>query len=182
MMNNKRKHIDNQEITLLIERYFEGLTTTDEEALLQHYFQQEPIDDDLLIYKPLFAAWADLREMPEELILTASNLTERDTKDDASGAKNLLKMNALRSSQKQFAFFAVNKWKIVSMASGVAAILVIGFFTLFYESPTVNYVMIDGQKYTDKTLIMHNFEQSLDNVKIDMNDMLSEFQTLDIEP
>ncbi|MDR1113078.1 MAG: hypothetical protein LBL18_04880 [Bacteroidales bacterium] len=147
--------MDNQEITLLIERYFEGLTTTAEETQLRHYFQQAQIADNLLIYKPLFVALSDLREMPQPLI-------------------------HLPKTAKKNHF--TSRLKIVSIASGFAAALIIGFFALFYESTTANYVMIDGRKYTDKTLIMHNFEQSLDNVKIDMNDMLSEFQTLDIEP
>jgi hypothetical protein len=155
MMNNKRKHIDNQKIMLLIERYFEGLTTTADEIRLRHYFQQTQIADNLLIYKPLFVTLSELHEMPQSLV----RLPE-------TTKKNRLPLIL----------------KIVSIASGVAATLIVGFFALFYEPPATNYVMIDGQKYTDKILIMHNFEQSLDNVKIDMNDMLSEFQTLDIEP
>lgn len=154
-MNNKRKYIDNQKIALLIENYFEGLTTTAEEAQLRHYFQQAQISDNLLIYKPLFVALSDLHEMPQPI-------------------------TCLPETAKKNRF--TSRLKIMSIASGFAAALIIGFFALFHESPTANYVMIDGQKYTDKTLIMHNFEQSLDNVKIDMNDMLSEFQTLDIEP
>jgi hypothetical protein len=156
MMNNKSKHINEVEITLLIERYFEGQTTVSEEALLRRYFQQGQIADNLLIYKPLFAALADLREMPEE----AHPYSRIKVKEAHNGLF----------------------WKIVVATSGIAAALLIGFFTFFYEQQNKNYVMIDGQKYTDKTLIMHNFEQSLDNVKIDMNDMLSELQTLDIEP
>lgn len=154
-MNNKSKHINEKEITLLVERYFEGQTTVGEEALLRCYFQQEQIADNLLIYRPLFKAFADLREMSEEAY-------------PHSRVRVKLAHNGLL-------------WKIAVATSGIAATLLIGFFTFFHEPPIKNYVMIDGQKYTDKTLIMHNFEQSLDNVKIDMNDMLSELQTLEIE-
>jgi hypothetical protein len=177
MMKNKSKHIDNRKITLLIESYFEGLTTSTEEALLRHYFQQDQIADNLLIYKPLFVEWYDLREMSHRY-----SCFRRDPFVKSQTVGIFQNPNKVQNFVRIRLTYKTLTWKIISAAGGIAAVLFICFFSLFHESDAKTYVMIDGQKYSDKTLIMHNFEQSLDNVKIDMNDMLSELQTLDIEP
>jgi len=46
--------MNQQQIKILLEKYFEGETNLQEEAQLARYFQQENIAEDLLQYKPLF--------------------------------------------------------------------------------------------------------------------------------
>ena len=42
------------DIELLIERYFEGLTTSEEETMLRHFFMYDEVPEKMMIYKPLF--------------------------------------------------------------------------------------------------------------------------------
>lgn len=46
--------MNHQTVKILLDKYFEGETNLQEEAQLNHYFQQENIPDDLLAYRPLF--------------------------------------------------------------------------------------------------------------------------------
>ena len=46
--------MNQQNIKILLEKYFEGETNLQEEAQLARYFQQENIAEDLVQYKPLF--------------------------------------------------------------------------------------------------------------------------------
>ena len=50
-----------EEINVLLQRYFDGATTLDEERLLQRYFTESPIDDALKVYRPLFTYFAQER-------------------------------------------------------------------------------------------------------------------------
>jgi len=43
------------DIKHLLEQYFEGLTTAEEEALIRRYFSDGDLPDELRAYKPLFA-------------------------------------------------------------------------------------------------------------------------------
>ena len=42
------------EIELLLERYFEGLTTTEEETTLRRFFTSDEVPEKMQMYKPLF--------------------------------------------------------------------------------------------------------------------------------
>ena len=52
----------NNDINVLIEKYFEGLTSLDEEQKLRDYFQQENVPQHLEIYKSLFQYFTSERE------------------------------------------------------------------------------------------------------------------------
>jgi tRNA G46 methylase TrmB len=49
------------DIKALLEKYFEGLTSLEEEQALREYFQGEKIDPELKIYQPLFQFFANAR-------------------------------------------------------------------------------------------------------------------------
>ena len=42
------------DIEQLIERYFEGLTTSEDEATLRHFFMSDEVPEKMKMYKPLF--------------------------------------------------------------------------------------------------------------------------------
>lgn len=54
--------MDYKHIPALLERYFEGNTTLEEEAQLRAYFQQEDIPAALAPYRPLFQYFAEAKE------------------------------------------------------------------------------------------------------------------------
>ena len=47
--------MESVKIKKLLEAYFEGTTTLAEEKLLQDYFNNERVADDLIQYQPIFA-------------------------------------------------------------------------------------------------------------------------------
>ncbi|KAA6302404.1 MAG: hypothetical protein EZS26_001517 [Candidatus Ordinivivax streblomastigis] len=47
-------------IQSLLENYFEGLTSLQEEQLLREYFQSDAVDADLKVYQPMFQYFAIL--------------------------------------------------------------------------------------------------------------------------
>lgn len=53
-------------IRLLLDRYFEGETTLEEEKTLAAYFASADVADDLLPYRPMFGYFAEAREMEPE--------------------------------------------------------------------------------------------------------------------
>ena len=46
-----------------LDRYFEGQTSLEEEKALKKYFNQEVIEDDLLLFKPLFVSFEQERQV-----------------------------------------------------------------------------------------------------------------------
>ncbi|MDR0834892.1 MAG: hypothetical protein LBN93_12070 [Candidatus Symbiothrix sp.] len=56
---------DSTHITALIDKYFEGLTTLQEEQTLRDYFQTEPVAEALKMYQPMFQYFAAERPQPK---------------------------------------------------------------------------------------------------------------------
>ncbi|MCB0466353.1 MAG: hypothetical protein KDC78_11880 [Aequorivita sp.] len=61
----------------LLDAYFEGKTSLEEEKWLQNYFNNEKIADDLIQYKPIFAG---LKAAKEECSSKTFKLPEREPK------------------------------------------------------------------------------------------------------
>ncbi len=53
--------MDNRNINLLLDRYFEGQTTLEEEARLRAYFTGPNVEPELELYRPLFAGQIKMR-------------------------------------------------------------------------------------------------------------------------
>jgi hypothetical protein len=51
-----------KQITSLIEKYFEGLTTLEEEQLLRDYFRSENIPEEWKVYQPIFQFFSEERK------------------------------------------------------------------------------------------------------------------------
>ena len=121
------------EIEQLLEQYFEGLTTSEDEAKLRRFFTTAIVPEYLMIYKPLF------KYFDEEIKQT----------------------EALRSNRSK---------TLILWLTGVAACAAIltGIFFFTPSSPrcpqTGNYVMIDGQCFTDVATIRSATLKSLQEV------------------
>ena len=148
------------EIEQILEQYFEGLTTAEEETLLRRFFTSGDVPENLMVYKPLFVHF------------------------DSEIKK--LKANRPNSSKT-----------FILWISGVAACaaLFAGLFFLASQQKQCpvngNYVMIDGQCYTDeatiRSTVMNTFlkilevdEFSTDNQPADAIDMI-EYQLKDFD-
>lgn len=150
------------EIENLIKHYFEGETSSKEEQLLQEYFLQEDIDGDFLQYRPLFNAIGNLAEQPE--------LMEIDTKFVDN--QNIISIGNNLNLRKYLRIGA-------TAIAGIAACVVLFFMT--YHPLSDTFVVIDGKKYTDKAKIQTAFDASIENVRIDLEDVFSDLHDVVIE-
>lgn len=134
-----------EKIDELMEKYFEGNTTCEEERTLRHFFTHETIPPDLASYRPLFA----YIEQEAEKHRHAGNTTMRRRKT----------------------FFRPSLHLVGSIAAGIA--LCIGFaqLLLLQTDKVENFVVIDGKHYTDPTLIEAKARESLHNVSFSQNDL-----------
>ena len=58
--------MNEQKVNELIQRYFDGATSLDEERELQRYFERGDMPDALKIYSPLFRFFAEERAIEPE--------------------------------------------------------------------------------------------------------------------
>ncbi|MDL2296336.1 hypothetical protein LJC68_04190 [Bacteroidales bacterium OttesenSCG-928-B11] len=153
-------------IKKLINSYFDGKTTSAEEMLIRDYFRLGDIAPDLLSYQALFVTMSDLAGFSgllenEALQLDGDSL---DLDDPIHPQKNIHKY-----------FFRIG----TALAGVAASVLLI--FMLFKPQPSVNYVMIDGIKYTDKEMVANALETSVENVKFDFAEIFSDLDDLELE-
>ena len=126
----------------LIEKYFEGQTSAEDEAALRHFFTSDDIPENLAMYKPLFAYFDD--EINKTEVANANKKRFKKENEDRYENKN----RKIQTS-KRFVLW-------LSGAAACAAILV-GIF--FFEPPLKkcsgegNYVIINGRCYTDAKTI-----------------------------
>lgn len=133
-MDNIKDMDDKAYIAALLEKYMDGETSNAEEARLKRYFGAtgDNIPEEWRIYKALF------RYEAEELE-NATNDKPARTKG-ATGGRRMWTAG------------------IISAAASIA-ILVCLFMTLPRNEK--NYAVIDGKKYTNKTVVMQEAEEAL---------------------
>jgi hypothetical protein len=151
----------------LIEKYFNGETTCEEEALIRDYFQQGNIAKDLQQFTLYFHGFSLLKKQ-----LKTPLSDSHHTNFIAISSKTMKTAKQIRRREQ--------KWFRISAAVvGTAAIIFITFI-LLRPTKTQCYVLIDGKKHTDKTLVMNTFYQSIENIRIDKNEFDEIFQDVKI--
>lgn len=138
----------NTDIYVLIEKYFDGFTSQEEEESIRRFFAGENIADDLKELAPLFLFLQD--------------------ESDA--------LNALREIREQEAQFSQKKTlrKILWAAGGIAASLLLAGGIFFHHqiesvSQAGSYAWINGTRITDLDVVQKYAEMSLKNVEPDNN-------------
>jgi len=121
-------------IDYLLERYFEGLTTAEDEATLRDFFTSDYVPENLMMYKPLF-------------IHFDNEIKQQKTGNLRKGEEG--KENDAKASKSK---------KLILWLSGVAACaaMLTGFFFVSQKNKctrTGDYVIIDGRCYTDAATI-----------------------------
>ncbi|MDY0014773.1 MAG: hypothetical protein RBS13_01025 [Bacteroidales bacterium] len=145
-------------ITKILNDYFEGKTTCEQEKELHAYFSQTTVDPSLEKYQALFQ--------------TLNQLKSNYQPFKAEEKKN--------HSRISIPVYKRRLITISSIAASIAAIFLIVFLT-YKPLRTIDYVIIDGVKYTDSEKIETAMQHSLENVKIETQDFFSEFNDLDLE-
>ena len=124
----------------LLEQYFEGNTSAEEEAMLRRFFTSEDIPENLAMYKPLFAYFDD--EMRNN---DATSKTQEITREIRPKSAN----KPTHKTNRKFVLW-------ISGVAACAAILVGMFFFTPQSGKCTgegDYVIINGRCYTDAKTI-----------------------------
>lgn len=129
----------------LVNKYFEGETTCEEERELRRYFTSEDVPEGLRAYRPIFAYFE------EEAKQNKKSRTEGKT-------RNI----------RQRLIYAFS-----GMAAGI--LLAIGIASLYqqYDTTPSNYVIIDGKKYTDASLVQQQAQAAFRDVSLSKDDVFA---------
>jgi hypothetical protein len=126
---------DSKHIVNLIDKYFEGLTTLQEEQTLRDYFQQDNIPEELKSYQPMFQYFAEARTPARILPVETRRATSLQRKMWFAIAASVLLLLGLR--------FALSTYKTL---------------------PETSLAYIDGKKMTDIALIQKEALRALENL------------------
>jgi len=134
----------NTNIYHLLDNYFEGKTSAEEEKMIRHYFAQQNLPDDLKEYAPLF----HFLENESEALTVLKEI--RHESDPSIRQRRSLRIY----------------WTIAS----IAAILLIAVVLLTQPdkqsiTQNGNYVWVDGRRMTDSITVRKYAELSLEKVK-----------------
>lgn len=136
-----------KDVETLLNKYFEGETTCEEERQLRRFFTEELVPEHLQIYRPMFAFFEAEKE---EIGEAGESLESFDTSE----------MPLLTTTRKKSVSF--RKKLTYSLGAAAATLLLLlgvsGIYRHIAPAP-VDYVIIDGKRYTDANLIR---EQAMD--------------------
>jgi len=139
----------------LLNKYFEGETSSAEEQELRRFFTSEDVPDELKIYKPLFAY------IDEEI--------DKQKPTEKAVAKHV----------------SFSKRKILYAISAAAACTLIflstGLFSFRKELPCIadgSYAVVNGRYYTDVQFVKSIAFQALAEVSVPVEDYLANKKTI----
>lgn len=137
----------NTDIRKLIDRYFEGETTTLDEQMLRDYFANENVPQDLMMLAPLFEFISN-----QTLALTVLNEIIKEEKSKVIRVTPILK-----------------NYRIIASIA-VVLIVAIVLVTETRKEQIINtgsYVWVDGKQFKDPETVMKYAETSFGNIKTD---------------
>ena len=135
----------------LIEKYFSGETSKQEELEILKYFTSENIAPELIQYQNYFRSLANLKTHSKSII------PDEDYENFTPSLKTLQ--------------YYIKRFGITfAVAASVALFLM--FFPFIHKNN--NFVVINGKKYTDEKHIELAFHTSLENVKLDAKQMFDD--------
>jgi hypothetical protein len=137
-------------IDALLNKYFEGETSCEEEQWIRNYFSNEKVPEHLLCYKPMFTYFDN------EITTEQAKKTEQANKRVIPRRKTL-----------------------IYTLSGIAAcvVMAIGISTFLQQSDDSckrNYVVINGKCYTDEATIKAYANASLQEVATSKDEVFTE--------
>ena len=126
-----------KQIKALIEKYFEGQTSCEEESRLRRYFAAEEVAEELEVYRPLFLC-----------------LDEEVRQYQAASAP------AKARPRRIYRLL----YYVGGMAAGLLLLVGITRLTFSADLSAGSYVIIDGVRYTDASLVESKAREALLNV------------------
>ena len=142
--------MNEHQIKLLIDKYFEGLTSLDEEQTLRTYFRQNDIPEKWKMYQPIFRFYSD-----------ATHELNIPTADEVAT------INASVANRRQIWFRNI-QW--LSIAAAACFVLFVGkrlSLDTKKDFSTTSLAYIDGKKQTNIEVIQMEALKSLENLTED---------------
>ena len=140
------------DIHSLLDKYFEGKTSGEEEQILRRYFAQDNLPEELEEFAPIFNFFGN-----EALAATAINEANRETVRNAKPKSRL-----------------GNLWAIAALAASVLiAVLIISHPKGQSSMSKGNFVWVDGKRITEPATVQKYAEASLGKVQPE-TDLLEE--------
>jgi len=138
--------MNENDIKTWIEKYFEGLTSLNEEQKLRDYFHQENIPQDLEMYKSLFQYFVAEREKKKQVFISFKPKTR----------------------------LLLLRWGSIAAAACLLLFISLRLFLNTGGTPfETSQAYIDGKKYTDIELIRTETLKSLENLSEGSEDAYS---------
>ncbi|MDR3061893.1 MAG: hypothetical protein LBU57_07250 [Dysgonamonadaceae bacterium] len=141
-------------IKQLLDQYFEGQTSLQEEQILRNYFQQEDVDESLTEYKPMFDFFN------EERVLNSIEENEVEIPG---------KVKFLRMGKVWFSRFSIGIAASIMLFFGVK----FAFFNQKKEVSGQSIVYVDGKKFTDRKTIRSQTLNTLEAISESEDDVIA---------
>lgn len=139
-----------RKIEELVNKYFDGETTCEEERELRRFFTQERVPEHLKEYRPLFAFFEE-----ENRQLTTRNVSE-----------------ATPPQRKAVTFRTRLTYTLSGIAAGLLLLTGIAGIHRHFNALPDSYVIIDGKCYTDENLAREQAMAAFRNVSMDEDELL----------
>lgn len=153
--------IDNKNIRDILDKYFEALTTLEEEQQLRDYFEGE-VGAEFAVYKPLFNCFSSERESVETITESIDF-----TVNDASLNNHFVNDAFLKRKSLKRPYFTV-RW----LSIAATAALVVFTFTLLHEKRDSLQLLVDGVAIKNSELAISMADTQLSRV----NSMLGKYK------
>lgn len=134
----------------LLNKYFEGETSCEEERELRHFFTEEEIPEHLQMYRPIFAC------------------LDKEVKEYQSLSK--------KSENKEMKTRRISPRRLYYTLGGIAAglLMLIGIANIYRHisvTPT-DYVVINGKTYTDANVVRDQALSAFQDVSMSQDEVL----------
>lgn len=141
-------------IQTLLDKYFEGLTSLEEEQKLRDYFASEEVDEEFEIHRSMFQFFIEERFKAEEEEVSTP----------------IIEMKAVRHKRPSRVFVRA----LISVAACLAILLTVKTYYSSQDNKGVqSYAYIDGERVTDIDVIQKYMLETLDGVSDNQDEILS---------
>ncbi len=175
------------DIRKMVERFFDGETTVDEEKMLYAYFASEEVDPTLLPYKRMYCDFSALPfdkstniEVNKPTPLQTDKTVAQES-DKTSTSRPITPQTTPDKNDKQESFPILNKnkhhWHWAAAAAIIVAVSLIGSWAyrsyrekLLFDRYEGSYMIVNGERIDDLNRIHRHIEQTLAQAETSMKD------------
>ena len=179
-MNDKIKRIDEfkntnefKTIQNLLDKYMDGVTSNEEEAMLRKYFEEHgnDIPEEWESYRALFS-YIGFEQM------NLSQILKEEEKEEDFEKKDIAKEDIERKEEEEISKKKASRRRWLKYfgtsvaAAAIIAFLIVGIQKIAQPQPEC-YAVIDGKVYTDQEFVHNEALDALEDVSADSEDPFS---------